>query len=57
MKPLLRYFASIFSLILTIAVVAIPSVEAQTFTVLSNFTGSSGAYPYGGLMQDSAGNL
>jgi uncharacterized repeat protein (TIGR03803 family) len=31
--------------------------QAQTFTVLSSFTGSSGAYPYGGLMQDSAGNL
>jgi uncharacterized repeat protein (TIGR03803 family) len=57
MEPLLRYFASIFSLILMTAVVVIPSVEAQTFSVLSNFTGSSGAYPYGGLMQDSAGNL
>jgi uncharacterized repeat protein (TIGR03803 family) len=57
MKALPRYFASIFSLILVLAVVAIQSVEAQTFTVLSNFTGSSGAYPYGGLMEDSAGNL
>jgi uncharacterized repeat protein (TIGR03803 family) len=57
MKPLLRYFASICSLILMVAAVVIPSVEAQTFAVLSNFTGSSGAYPYGGLMKDSAGNL
>jgi uncharacterized repeat protein (TIGR03803 family) len=56
MKPLLRCFALIFSSILT-AAATIPSVEAQTFTVLSNFTGSSGAYPYGGLMLDSAGSL
>jgi uncharacterized repeat protein (TIGR03803 family) len=31
--------------------------QAQTFKVLHKFAGSSGAYPYGGLMQDSAGTL
>jgi len=56
MKPL-RHFASTLSLILTMAVVAVQSGDAQTFTVLSNFTGSSGAYPYSGLMADSAGSL
>jgi len=56
MKRLLPYFASTFSMILVLAAVAAP-VQAQTFTVLSNFTGSSGAYPYGGLMQDSAGTI
>jgi uncharacterized repeat protein (TIGR03803 family) len=40
-----------------LAVVQTQPVQAQTFTVLSNFTGSSGAYPYGGLMQDSAGTI
>lgn len=57
MKVFPKYSALICSSILMIAVVVIPSVEAQTFSVLSNFTGSSGAYPYGGLMEDSAGNL
>src|SRR4051812_24605202 len=33
------------------------SMIGQTFTVVSNFTGASGAYPYGGLMQDSAGTI
>lgn len=43
-------------IVFVLAAIAAP-VQAQTFTVLSNFTGSSGAYPYGGLMQDSAGTL
>jgi len=39
------------------AAVAMPA-PAQTFTVLYSFTGSSdGGYPYGGLVQDSLGNL
>jgi len=60
MKHPLRYFASTFSSILTAAVLVAAFAalaQAQSFTVLSNFTGSSGAYPYGGLMQDSAGTL
>jgi len=33
-------------------------VQAQTLTVLYNFTGSSdGGYPYAGLVRDMAGNL
>ena len=40
------------------SLVAIPSAQAQTFTVLYNFTGSSdGAYPYASLVRDAAGNL
>jgi len=35
-----------------------PSVEAQTFTVLHNFTGSSdGGNPYAGVLRDTSGNL
>jgi uncharacterized repeat protein (TIGR03803 family) len=44
-------------LAMVVLVVDTQSTQAQTFTVLSNFTGSSGAYPYGGLMQDSAGTI
>ena len=43
-------------IVLVLAAMAAPG-QAQTFTVLSNFTGSSGAYPYGGLMEDSAGTI
>jgi uncharacterized repeat protein (TIGR03803 family) len=57
MKPLLRYFASTFFLIMMMAVVVIPSVEAQTYTVLYNFTPYTGAWPYGTLVRDSAGSL
>ena len=31
--------------------------RAQTFTVLYNFSGHTGAWPYGTLVRDSAGNL
>jgi uncharacterized repeat protein (TIGR03803 family) len=47
---------SLLVIVFVLAAIATP-VQAQTFAVLTNFTGSSGAYPYGGLMQDSAGNL
>jgi len=43
--------------VLVLVVVQSQSAQAHTFSVLSNFTGASGAYPYGGLMQDSAGTL
>ena len=34
------------------------SAPAQTYTVIHNFSGGSdGAYPYGGLTIDAAGNL
>lgn len=35
-----------------------PSSQAETFTVLYSFTGSSdGGYPYAGVIRDAAGNL
>src|SRR5260370_24999995 len=43
--------------VLASVVVQSQRAQAQTFSVLSNFTSSSGAYPYGGLMQDSAGTI
>ncbi len=52
MKTVLCYF--IF--LVMVSVFCVPS-HAQTFSVLSNFTGASGAYPYGGLMEDSAGSI
>jgi uncharacterized repeat protein (TIGR03803 family) len=45
------------SALVVVLMFTIISARAQTFTVLSNLTGSSGAYPYGGLMQDSAGTI
>jgi len=53
----LRRFAFVLSAILFVHFAITVPVQAQTFTVLSNFTGSSGAYPYGGLMQDAAGTI
>jgi uncharacterized repeat protein (TIGR03803 family) len=44
--------------VLVAAIIAIPLVQAQTYTVLYNFTGGSdGANPSAGVIQDSAGNL
>src|ERR1035441_6130913 len=42
---------------LLLAVVATPSAQAQTLTVLHNFTGADGAAPVAGLMIDQRGNL
>jgi uncharacterized repeat protein (TIGR03803 family) len=49
----------VFALAIALAVVATPSAQAQTFTVLYSFTGSGvdGANPDAGLVQDGAGNL
>jgi uncharacterized repeat protein (TIGR03803 family) len=48
----------LLTLVVLVSVVAQPkSAQAQTFKVLHKFTGSSGAYPDGGLMQDSAGTI
>lgn len=44
--------------VLVSGVVTIQSVQAQTFKVLYNFTGSAdGGSPYGSLVRDTAGNL
>lgn len=46
------------TMLLVLAVLATPSVQAQTFTVLHTFTGGQdGAYPDGGLTIDGAGNF
>lgn len=49
--------AKTWSALVAMLFVAVISGQAQTFKVLSNFTSTSGAYPYGGLMLDSAGSL
>jgi uncharacterized repeat protein (TIGR03803 family) len=44
--------------VLGLVVIATPSAQARTFTVLYSFTGSSdGGEPYAGLVRDAAGNL
>jgi len=46
------------AVVLALGVVATRSAQAQTFTVLHNFTGSKdGGNPYAGLTLDEAGNL
>jgi uncharacterized repeat protein (TIGR03803 family) len=55
-----RFAKTIFLSLVTLLQVSAGSVwvEAQTFTVLHNFTGNGdGAYPYAGLTMDKAGNL
>lgn len=44
-------------IVLGLGAVTTQSAPAQTFTVLHNFTGPDGAYPYAGLVRDAAGNL
>lgn len=38
-------------------IVALPSAQAQTVTVLHTFSGPDGLYPYSGVTLDRAGNL
>jgi len=45
------------AVVLGLGVATIQWAQAQTFTDLYNFTGSSGVYPYGGLVRDAKGNL
>jgi len=47
-------FAMLVSALLLFATL---QLQAQTFTVLHNFTGPEGDYPYAGLTMDRAGNL
>lgn len=57
-KKLIPSVAVAFVLAMALAVTATQSAQAQTFTLLYTFTGGTdGAYPAGGLVQDSAGNL
>ena len=46
------------ALLLLVGLAAVPSVWAQTYTVLYTFEGGTdGAYPFAGVVRDSAGNL
>jgi len=46
------------ALALLLTVVMTPSAQAQSYSVLYSFTGAAdGAYPYGGVIVDAAGNL
>lgn len=46
------------AILFVLAVVAVPSAQAQTFTVLHAFTGGvDGTQPYSGVTLDQAGNL
>src|SRR5208337_3323994 len=46
------------AVVLAVTVVLIHSAQAQTLTVLHNFTGGQdGAYPFAGVTMDGAGNL
>jgi len=55
-RSVLRFTAFI---VLVLAAVAATRTQAQTFTVLHSFAGppSDGAFPFGGLFRDAAGNL
>ena len=49
---------AVLAIVFVLTVVAIPAAQAQTFTVLHNFTGGQdGANPWAGLTMDKAGNL
>ena len=51
-------FVIAISTVLVLTVVATQSAQAQTFTVIHNFTGGlDGGYPWAGLTMDEAGNL
>src|SRR5689334_1206219 len=43
--------------LLIAAAMPVPDSRAQTYTILYDFTGPSGAYPYGGVTRDTADNL
>jgi len=47
----------LLSIVFALAVVAIPMAQAQTFTVIHNFTGAGGISPWAGLTMDAAGNF
>jgi len=49
--------ALILALVTAGMILAAPPLQAQTFTVVHNFTGADGANPYPGLMIDRGGKL
>jgi uncharacterized repeat protein (TIGR03803 family) len=55
-----RWASSVLALALALllTVVGTRSAQAQTYSILYSFTGAAdGAYPYGGVIVDAAGNL
>jgi len=57
-ERLITSMAVVLTLVITLALVATPPAQAQTFTLLYTFTGGAdGGFPYAGLVQDTAGNL
>ncbi|MGC2110605.1 MAG: choice-of-anchor tandem repeat GloVer-containing protein [Candidatus Korobacteraceae bacterium] len=55
-RPALATFSLV--LMIALALIAVPALQAQTFTVIHSFTGGGdGSVPYDGLTTDIAGNL
>jgi uncharacterized repeat protein (TIGR03803 family) len=46
-----------FLFVLVVGLIAAPQTQAQTFSVIYNFSGGDGGYPLAGLVMDSTGNL
>jgi len=57
-KSILATVQRLLALVVGLAIVAIPAAQAQTFSVIHNFTGASdGGNPLAGFTIDAAGNL
>jgi uncharacterized repeat protein (TIGR03803 family) len=54
---MLKQQAPVIVLALAYVLMTLATAQAQTFTVLHNFTGPDGQFPEGGLAMDSAGNI
>ena len=46
-----------FAIVLLLSVVTTPAAQAQTYTVIHNFSGAEGAYPDAGLTPDKSGDF
>jgi len=67
MNPSLRWISSLclgrpaaeftFAALLMLGILAIPSMQAQTFSVQFTFSGTDGADPFSGLIMDARGTL
>ena len=55
--PINRFSLLMLTLTCVLVILAVPSAQAQTFTVLHAFFGSEGTFPEGGLVMDAAGNI
>jgi uncharacterized repeat protein (TIGR03803 family) len=54
-EPYLVAFVTV--LLVALALLTVPTAQAQTLTVLHTFSGPDGLYPYSGVTLDRAGNL